>query len=157
MLARRDDPMSFSRLRERQDAMDDGAEPSRGDGAPEGLLESLDDRLLLRRRSRPERRADDLLSLDHQGREVEGSTSAPSQADHDEASADREGLQVALEIGAADRIEDDVHAAAARQVEDALREIIALVVDRRLCPELETAPALLLAPGGDDRPAAGLA
>ena len=90
--------------------------------------------------------------LAQRGAEIELGARATHQADDHQSAADREHLDVLREIGAADRVENDIDAAAPGRFEHRGREAAAelLVVQREIGAEVDAGAALLGGAGGHD-------
>ena len=116
------------------------------------------DRAFLGGRARPHRRARDRQALAHHQEQVEVLGLRAMLGGHlDEPAVHREALEVALEIGRADDVDDHVDAAPAGQARDALGEILVAVIDGGFGAEPDARRAFLVAARGGVRACAELA
>src|SRR6478735_2761442 len=136
-------------LLEREPGVDDGPHDTRLDERPHVLAHGRDDGRLLGGRAGAQARGDDGAALGEQHAEVELALPAALQPDGHEAAVRRKRVDVAGEVLRAHVVEDDVGAVAVRARTDLLDEVLLLVVDEHLGPELAARVELGLRPGGD--------
>ena len=134
-----------------------GLDLAGGDERQHALLDRARDRAFVRDRACAQGRAGMGEPLHHDAAEIDRGLRAGEKGDLHDAPVDRGGFVVALDVVAADHVEDDVGALAAGRVFGRGDEIFGLIVNGDVGAELAAGLAFLRRAGGrDDAGAEGL-
>ena len=138
-------------LLEREGRVDDRLALALRQQRPDLGFQLLRDESLLRRRARAQRRAGMRQPLGAQRTQVEaGDLVALHEGDLHDAPFHRRHLVIALHIGAADHVENDVGSLAPGEAHHLRHEILLAVIDGMIGAEAQAGVAFVLRAGGDD-------
>ena len=154
--ARLHDPVlaSMRRVGQRVGGVDDRPQLAGREPRPDAVAQRRENPCLLLHRPRPQRRPGHGQAPRHQPREVELGRRTFHEGDDHQPALDGEAGDVALQVGAADHVEDEIDTAAAGRLAQHRHEVLRAVVDGPLGAELHAGRALGRRPGGgeDARP-----
>src|SRR5262245_23927455 len=154
MLARFHERMGGGGFAQWKRPVDDGLDLSGGDQRPDVLLDRTRDRRLVRHRARPQRRAGMGQALEHDAAEIDGRLRAALERDLHDAAVDRGSLVVALDVVAADHVDDELGAPTAGRLLGDADEVLGPVVHGDVGAEPAACLAFLRRSGRGDDPGA---